>query len=87
MNIDKPEPGKTYVLTGATDTKCISNGNTWKESIAKPKGWPSDKPFTEADVKEIEEVLGVMGTGLSPDDFCDDGSDLDELEAIMEGNE
>ena len=56
-------------------------------TIDKPKGWPSDKPFTEADAKEIEEVLGVMGTGLSPDDFCDDGSDLDELEAIMEGNE
>ena len=67
MNIDKPEPGKTYVLTGATDTKCISNGNTWKESEAK----------------ELEELLGVMGTGIHPDDLNDDGSDLDELEDIM----
>ena len=83
MTIDKPEPGKTYVLTGATDTKCISNGNTWKESENKPNGWPSDKPFTKADAKELEELFGVMGTGIHPDDLNDDGSDLDELEDIM----
>jgi hypothetical protein len=27
-----PEYGKQYALTGATGTKSIANGNTWKES-------------------------------------------------------
>jgi hypothetical protein len=48
-----------------------------------PNGWPKDKPFTEADAKEALEVLGVMGTGLSRDDFSDDGADLNELEDII----
>ena len=30
--MDKPEYGKQYKLTGSKDDKCISNGNTWKES-------------------------------------------------------
>ena len=29
---DKPEFGKQYALTGSTGSKCIANGNTWKES-------------------------------------------------------
>ena len=29
---DKPEPGKTYALTGGPGTPCIAAGNTWKES-------------------------------------------------------
>ena len=29
---DKPEAGKVYALTGAAGTRCIANGNTWKES-------------------------------------------------------
>jgi hypothetical protein len=29
---DRPESGKLYALTGGTGDKCISNGNTWKES-------------------------------------------------------
>ena len=32
---DKPEDGKVYALTGATGTRCIANGNTWKESEVK----------------------------------------------------
>ena len=29
---DKPEPGKTYTLTGARGSRCIANGNSWSES-------------------------------------------------------
>ena len=29
---DKPEEGKIYALTGGPNDKCISNGNSWKES-------------------------------------------------------
>jgi hypothetical protein len=32
---DKPEDGKVYALTGGTGSKCIANGNTWKESEVK----------------------------------------------------
>jgi len=32
---DKPEEGKTYLLTGTKNDKCILNGNTWKESEVK----------------------------------------------------
>ena len=32
---DKPVAGKAYALTGARGTKCIANGNTWKESEVK----------------------------------------------------
>jgi hypothetical protein len=35
FEIDKPVEGKTYALTGTKDDKCISNGNTWKESEVK----------------------------------------------------
>jgi hypothetical protein len=30
--MDKPESNKIYALTGTGKDKCISNGNTWKES-------------------------------------------------------
>jgi hypothetical protein len=33
--VNKPEDGKVYALTGATGTRCIANGNTWKESEVK----------------------------------------------------
>ena len=29
---NKPEEGKVYALTGAPGSRCIANGNTWKES-------------------------------------------------------
>ena len=32
---DKPEEGKVYALAGARGTRCIANGNTWKESEVK----------------------------------------------------
>ena len=32
---NKPEEGKTYALTGGRGTRCIANGNTWKESEVK----------------------------------------------------
>jgi len=58
-----------------------------KEKKWISNGWPKDKPFTETDAKEVADVLGVMGTGLSADDFNDDGSDLDELNEILRGDE
>ena len=32
---DKPEENKQYALTGGPGDKCISNGNSWKESEVK----------------------------------------------------
>jgi len=32
---DKPEPNKTYALTGGPGARCIANGNTWKDSEVK----------------------------------------------------
>ena len=29
---DKPEVGKVYELTGGPGSRCIANGNSWKES-------------------------------------------------------
>ena len=29
---DKPEAGKVYALTGGPGSRCIANGNSWKES-------------------------------------------------------
>jgi len=37
-SIDKPEEGKVYALTGGTGSRCIANGNTWKESEVKDDG-------------------------------------------------
>jgi len=34
---DKPEENKQYALTGGPGDKCISNGNSWKESEVKEK--------------------------------------------------
>ena len=34
-NEDKPEEGKVYALTGGPGTRCIANGNTWKDSEVK----------------------------------------------------
>ena len=33
--VDKPEQGKVYSLTGAKGSKCIANGNSWKDSEFK----------------------------------------------------
>ena len=33
--MDKPIDGNKYLLIGGSNDKCISNGNTWKESIIK----------------------------------------------------
>ena len=30
--VDKPEDGKVYALTGGPGSRCIANGNSWKES-------------------------------------------------------
>ena len=32
---NKPKEGKVYALTGGPGTRCIANGNTWKESEGK----------------------------------------------------
>ena len=32
MNEEEPKANKIYQLTGLKEDKCISNGNTWKES-------------------------------------------------------
>jgi len=32
---DKPEGGKVYALTGKLGSRCIANGNSWKESEVK----------------------------------------------------
>lgn len=29
---NKPEAGKVYALTGGPGSRCIANGNSWKES-------------------------------------------------------
>jgi len=34
---DKPEANKQYALTGGHGDKCISNGNSWKESEVNEK--------------------------------------------------
>ena len=34
---DAPIPGRQYLLMGGSDEKCISNGNTWAESIIEEK--------------------------------------------------
>ena len=32
---DKPEAGKVYALTGGPGSRCIANGNSWKEIEVK----------------------------------------------------
>jgi hypothetical protein len=32
---DQPEGGKVYALTGGVGSRCIANGNTWKDSEVK----------------------------------------------------
>jgi len=32
IEANKPEAGKVYALTGGPGSRCIANGNTWKES-------------------------------------------------------
>ena len=35
--MDKPKANKQYALTGGPGDKCISNGNSWKESEVNEK--------------------------------------------------
>ena len=46
-----------------------------------PNGWPADKPWTE---EEAGKAMEAAGSGLSRDDFCDDGADLQDLIDIVE---
>ena len=32
---DKPQAGKVYALTGARGSRCIANGDTWRDSEVK----------------------------------------------------
>ena len=32
IEANKPEAGKVYALTGGPGSRCIANGNSWKES-------------------------------------------------------
>ena len=46
--------------------------------------------LNDSELEELTEELGlnsedIFGTGLSRSDFCDDGSDLEELKSIMGG--
>ena len=52
------------------------------KKIKPPVGWPAGKPWTE---KEAGEAAAAASLGLSRDDFCDDGADLEELQEILEG--
>ena len=46
------------------------------------------KPFDQIPKKELNEhYRELFGMGLSKDDLNDDGSDLDELNEIMEGGQ
>ena len=40
---DKPEPGKVYALTGGPGSRCIANGNSWKDSEVSPQQHGHDK--------------------------------------------
>ena len=35
IEANKPEAGKVYALTGGPGSRCIANGNSWKESEVK----------------------------------------------------
>ena len=46
------------------------------------------KPFDQIPKKELNEHhREIFGFGISKDDLNDDGSDLDELNEIMRGDE
>ena len=46
------------------------------------------KPFNQIPKKELNEhAREIFGMGLSKDDLNDDGSDLDELNEILRGDE
>jgi len=46
------------------------------------------KPFDQIPKKEINEhYREIFGMGLFKDDLSDDGSDLDQLNEIMEGGQ
>ena len=82
--VDKPEPGKIYSLTGAPGVQCIANGNSWKDSeFIEPK--PKKNPLDDMSEKQIKEAMEAA-TGLSRDDFSDDGADLIEFQELSELN-
>ena len=43
IEANKPEAGKVYALTGGPGSRCIANGNTWKESEVKDLAAPAGK--------------------------------------------
>ena len=47
-----------------------------------PNGWPIDKPWNEDEARKAMEAA----TGLSRDDFSDDGADLIEFQELSELN-
>ena len=49
---DVPEQGKKYLLIGGKDDKCISNGNTWKESVINDDTPNKPKIFATVNYKK-----------------------------------
>ena len=43
-------------------------------------------PLDSMTEEEIKEAMEVAGSGLSRDDFSDDGQDLEELKQIIEAD-
>jgi len=54
---DKPIDGNTYLLIGGADDKCISNGNSWKESIINCEHKNTEYIPEEYDVGVREDVI------------------------------
>ena len=46
--MDKPKENEVYMLIGGADDKCISNGNTWEESIINA---------IKQSTRRVEEIL------------------------------
>ena len=53
MSVDRPISGKQYRLTGGSKEKCISNGNTWKESEVKTVSSDAMIEFEESKFDEL----------------------------------
>tara|TARA_R100001530_G_scaffold123145_1_gene91011 strand:- start:246 stop:416 length:171 start_codon:yes stop_codon:yes gene_type:complete len=50
--IDVPIDGEKYLLIGGTGDKCISNGNTWSESIINKDQQNKPKIFATVNYKK-----------------------------------
>ena len=51
-NNDVPIDGEKYLLIGGKGDKCISNGNTWKESIINDDKHNKPKIFASVNYKK-----------------------------------